>query len=357
MIPQRRSRWLGGLIFLLLCYRAAAWADVAQVDAPAASLCEANQYRWMQRALDTWALVSRSALELPADSLPWIVLFDEVCAWHLAPKGPLADVASDVTKEASLRFGEAPVTVKQLVHSDSIRLPSGQVVPAHPTAFASLYQADSASFFVMALPSLWRRRSAEEAADPALDEFFLGVLAHEMAHTTHLTAVVRQVQAVGRRWPLPANLNDDIIQQQFETIPGFRHSIEQETDALFRAAAAPDDSTRKSLTREALALAEERRARHFTGERAVYAPLEDLFLMMEGVGSWAAYRGSLAHAPPGTARNDVVNRLRQGTYWSQDMGLAIFLVLDELLPEWKSRVFADEPASVSELLGEAVQPR
>jgi hypothetical protein len=355
-MAQRRPTLIGLLMLFFGWVDARALPAQTDTSTTPVSACGSTQYRWMQRALDTWALISRSALELPPDSLPWIVLFDTRCAWHLAPRGAVGEEARDATGEAGLRFGSAPVVVQSLAHGDSIRLPSGRVIPPEPTAFTSLYRGDSASFFVMALPSLWRR-SPKEAADPALEEFFLGVLAHEMAHTAQLAAISRQVRALGRRWTLPKNLNDDIVQQTFDTVPDFRQSIEQETDLLFRAAAAPDDLSRRRLARRALSLAKARRARYLTGKRAVYAPLEDLFLMMEGIGSWAAYSVALAHAPPGATPEDILGKARQGRYWSQKMGLAAFLVLDALLPEWRSRVFAAEPASVFELLDEAVRSR
>lgn len=90
----------------------------------------------MQRALDTWAFVSRDALGLPADSLPWVVLFDARCTWHLAPRTVPTAATQDLTDAAGLRFGSAPVIVHAQVHGDTVRLPSGQAIPARPTAFA-----------------------------------------------------------------------------------------------------------------------------------------------------------------------------------------------------------------------------
>lgn len=318
--------------------------------------CVTTPARWMQRAVDTWAMVSRDAFGLPADSLPWIVLFDARCAWHLAPRREAAPDARDVTREMALRFGGAPVVVQAVVHGDTLRLPSGQTVRAQPTAFASLYRGDSASFFVMALPERWDR-SAAEAADPAREEFFLGVLAHEMTHTVQLAGINRRVQEIGRRWALPERLNDDVVQQTFDSVPAFRALVERERDLLAAAALATDDGTRRRLTSEALGLAAGRRGQYFVGPRAVYAPLEDVFLLMEGIGSWAAFRVSLAHAEPGTPTATVVARLQKGRYWSQGIGLSMILVLDALLPDWRARLFAEQPPSIYALLTEAVARR
>lgn len=315
-------------------------------------ICSREPTRWMQRALDTWAMVARDAFMLPADSLPWIVLFDEHCAWHLAARGSPPPGSQDVTASAALRFSGATVVVHALVHRDTVRLPSGNVLPARRTAFAGLYRADSASFVVMALPQLWRRGSAA-AADPTREEFLMGVFAHEMAHTVHLAAVSRRVRQIGERWTLPDRLNDDVVQTVFDSVPAFRQAVGHELDLLARAAGAADDPTRRRLTRQALASADARRRGFFTGPYAVYAPLEDLFLLMEGVGSWAAFRVAAAHAAPGTAAPTAPRQLQQGRYWSQDLGVTMLLVLDALMPDWRQKVFAAEPPSIYALLAEA----
>jgi hypothetical protein len=317
--------------------------------------CYTDPVAWMQRALDTWALVSRNSLELRPDSLPWIILYDARCAWHLSPRGAPANSSHDVTDKVGLRFASAPVTVHAFEHGDTLHLPSGRVLPAtQPAAFTSLYRGDSASFLVMALPERWDRSEAE-ASDPERDEFFLAVLAHEMMHTVHLAAVAREVEETGKRWNLPEGLNDDIVQQTFDSVPAFRESVKRERNLLARAAMATDDESRRSLTRQALELADARRQRYFTGANAVYAPLEDVFLLMEGLGSWVAYRVLLAHSRPGTSAEELLTHLLDdGGYWSQELGLSMMLVIDAMLPDWRERVFDDPPPSIYSLLAEAV---
>ncbi len=83
------------------------------------------------------------------------------------------------------------------------------------------------------------------------------------------------------------------------------------------------------------------------------APLEDVFRLMEGVGSYAAFRVALAHAPSGTSAPAVLSRLQPGRYWSQDIGLSIMLVLDALLPDWRAQVLREDPPSVYALLAQA----
>lgn len=85
--------------------------------------CVSGPVAWMQRALDTWALVSRNSLELRPDSLPWIILYDARCAWHLSPRGAPAESSHDMTGRVALRFAGAPVTVYAFEHGDTLHLP------------------------------------------------------------------------------------------------------------------------------------------------------------------------------------------------------------------------------------------
>ena len=87
-----------------------------------------------------------------------------------------------------------------------------------------------------------------------------------------------------------------------------------------------------------------RHGRYFTGPTAAYAELESLFLTMEGVGQWAAYQ--LARTRAGGTDAEALRLVRDNRkYWSQDEGLALFLLVDALVPAWQSRVFSPTPAS------------
>jgi hypothetical protein len=324
---------------------------------PAANPCvlPADEQAWIQGALDDWNLVSRDFLRMQEPTVPWMVFIGPECAWHVAAKaGADPDLAATLTtSRAALHLAGRPLDVRHVAHSGTVRLPGGGEVPVAPLSFAGPVGDSGEAFFVMAMPSVWRRdpRTAGER-DP--ETLLRAVFAHEITHTQQVAALYRRIDAIEVAAGSPDDFDDDIVQSRFDTVPGFRAAYEAERGLLFRAAAEADSAQRRALAGQALAAARERRARWFTGENAIYADIEDVFLNMEGVANWAAYRVLLHHAGPGADRAQVLRAIRRGgRKWSQDEGLALFLVIDALVPGWQQRVLGPEPPSVFTLLAEA----
>jgi hypothetical protein len=324
---------------------------------PVANPCVlgADEQAWIQGALDDWNLVSRDFLRMEEPTVPWMVFIGTECAWHVAAKaGNDPDLAATLTPSAAaLHLSGRPLDVRHVAHSGTVRLPGGGEVPVAPLSFAGPVGELGEAFFVMAMPSVWRRdpRTADE---PDPETLLRAVFAHEITHTQQVAALYRRIDALEVAAGSPDDFNDDIVQDRFDTVPGFRAAYEAERDLLFRAAAEADSVQRRGLARQALAAARERRMRWFTGANAIYADIEDVFLNMEGVANWAAYRVLLHHAGPRADRAQVLQAIRRGgRKWSQDEGLALFLVIDALVPGWQQRVLGPEPPSVFTLLAEA----
>ena len=129
---------------------------------------------------------------------------------------------------------------------------------------------------------------------------------------------------------------------------------ETERDLLFAAAAAPGDARARALAGQALAQMKARRARWFTGPDEKWLGLDDVFLTMEGLGQWVAYWWFTSpqglKIDPGVAQREL---RRGGRRWTQDEGLALFLVVDRLVPGWQSRVFGTQAAMAEALLAAA----
>ncbi len=235
-------------------------------------------------------------------------------------------------------------------HDGQVTLPDGKTIPAALVTFAATYGVDERPFMVMALPGIWRREPRHQS-DPNLDLLIRSVFVHEMTHTRQAQSTGLWLKSLEERQQLPEDLTDDIVQQRFADRPGFTESYERERDLLFAAAEAAGPGERRALAKQAVEAMRLRRARYFAGPDAIYADLEDLFLNMEGVANWTAFR--LAGDELGS-RTEAVSFIRRGgRFWSQDEGLALFLALDALMPAWQSQLFGAAPVSVIDLLEKA----
>jgi hypothetical protein len=286
---------------------------------------------WMRTAIADWESVRRQDLRVEEAPQPWIIFFDASCAWHMNPQAP---------------------TMYGVPHGGHITLPDGSVIDVKVTSFAGTYGADDRPYMVMALLDIWRA-DPRQAAEPQLDRLLRIVFVHEMTHTLQAHSTGVWFGNLQTRFKLPDDLTDDIIQDRFAEVPGFREAYEAERDLLYRAAGESDPVRRRSLAAEALDAMKTRRAKYFGGANAVYADLEDLFLNMEGVANWAAYR--LARRESAGFPDAIAFMRRGGKRWSQDEGLALFLVIDAAVPEWQSEVFGSTPVSVIDLLSKAVR--
>jgi hypothetical protein len=235
----------------------------------------------------------------------------------------------------------------------TVLVPSGASVAVEMKASTALYRNSRDAFFVMAMPSVWQTK---EVSAPTRAEYLQGVFSHEMTHTRLLVLINRRVRELARRNVLVYPINDDVIQAEFRRTHGFEAAVNRERDLLYRAALEPDSVKQRELAVKAIALVRARHGRYFTGPTAAYAELEGLFLTMEGVGQWAAYR--LARTRAGGNDAEALRLVRDNRkYWSQDEGLALFLLVDALVPGWQARIFnptSATPASPFALLEEAL---
>jgi hypothetical protein len=341
----RLDRRIPGIVAVLVTLMA---GQPSGQPAPAVSCTFPEaEVAWIQRALDGWEQVSREFLRTDPTPLPWIVLYDAGCVWHLNPD---STVTGARVVDTPLKFAGRLVPVRAAAHSGTFLLPSGGPGEVEMKASTSLYRNGRAAFFAMAMPSIWRTR---DVSVPTRAEYLQGVFSHEMTHIRLLPSVNRRVREIAKQHDLPSPMNDDIIQTTFENVDGFESAFKRERDELFRAAMAPDPSKRAALLKRALDLVRQRQARYFTGANAAYAEIESLFLMLEGVGQWAAFR--LSKARDGNEIEAIRLMRDDRRYWSQDEGLALFLLIDALVPDWQSRIFTDKPASPFQLLEAVVK--
>lgn len=309
----------------LACLLPVLLAPARPIHARACELSSADR-EWIGSAIEIWSRAA-DALRRSIESMPWTLLYDERCVVHLNPR---SGHSRTQVETLAVTFGGKPVPTRSSAYRKRFSIPSGAKLTGDAVAFTSLAK-DGGTFFVMALPSVWRK-DPRSMPDEDIDEFASGVLAHEMTHTIHLRSVMTALEDVQRRHPsMPKSIDDDYLQSVFEDEAEYVAAYEREIALYRRAIAEPDATAAREWARQALAASDQRRERHFQGDHAFFAEVEPVFLDMEGVASWVAYTVVARGGDP---------MAFSGRFWSQQEGLLLFLLLDRFDPGWKARVFA-----------------
>jgi len=299
---------------------------------PGCVMAEADR-AWLAEAFGHWRAAETGLLGLEAAPAPQVIALDADCTFTVH-QGDLGGM-------------------KAVAHKGKVRLPDGGAVPVGPIAFAGF---KGESYFVMSLPSVWR--DAGVTSMVGLERFLHGVLLHEMMHVRQAEMAHGLVRTIAMRagFGKAADLTDDLVQEQFEGDAEYAAAWRSERDLFFAAATAPGEDTVRTLAAQGLAMMRTRHARWFTGRKAAFRDLDGIFLSMEGMGQWLAYRFLLSEAggklPPRLALEAVRRDRRQ---WSQDEGLAVIMVVDRLLPGWQERAFRDPDWRADRLLAAALE--
>jgi hypothetical protein len=322
------------IVKLILAIAAAIAATIpANADATACRMSDADA-RWIVGALSAWRIAESDLLHLAAAPLPQIVVVDAACTYRAPAGGP-----------------DNP-TWLGTPHDGMAVLPDGQSIPLGPISFAAPDNGDAASaFFAMSLPSVWQEAGVSSSL--GLERLMDGVLLHELMHTRQFYFANPALAAITAANGLPDDVSDNSLQARFGSDAAYRAAYEHERDLLFAAAAAPFDNDARRIAAEALAALHARRAAWFKGDAAYWAQLDDIFLTMEGLGQWIAYAWLKSSAPDMPAADLLEAVRRGGKQWTQDEGLALFLVVDRLVPDWQTSAFAAEPQLAEALLARA----
>ena len=286
---------------------------------------------WLADALVQWRRTQHDELRFAEVQVPTVYAIDARCSWQVT--GGAVDAAHGTPH----RHGK-------------VTLPSVGEVPVGPISFA--FSADG---FAMSLPSVWRAGGITSAL--GLEHLMTGVLLHEIMHTRQSAMVDDIAEPAACAHGIGEELSDDLLQERFSRVPGYSAAYAAERDALFAAAAAPDEAGARGLAAHALHLMRARRAQFLLSRNAHFAVFDDVFLTMEGIGLWLIYRYFLS--TPGGAADEATalkETRRGGRWWSQDEGLALVLTLDRLLPDWRARAFRNPDWLAENMLKAAVEP-
>ncbi len=290
---------------------------------------------WLNAALARWVVVEREQLRLAPAPLPTIVTADERCAYTASG-------------------GSLPLRWTARVHGGKAELPDGSKAPVTVMSFAGPATGKSGAFFVMTLPSVWRKGGVTSGL--GLERLMTGVLLHEMMHTRQFAIAGPLIAALEAKGTLPKEFSDDALQEAFQRDPAYLAAYRSEAAMLYAAVFEPDERRARALARSGLAMMDARRARWLGGRNGDWGRADQLFLAMEGLGQWLFY--AHAHgATPGRRADPTAVRFtrRDQKWWSQDEGLALFLLLDRFAPDWRAGGSATDPRRLRPLLDTALR--
>lgn len=298
-----------------------------------------------------WEFISTHKLNLPPASAPAILFYDDKNMYTTSAVSS-SDSATAFTGPALLG---KQLPWKWRAHHGTLTIPDGQKVPVGLMSFAA---SDSGGhpFFVMAAPAYWKTAGVE-SKELGLDNLMTAVFLHEFTHTRQQTGMGAMVDAIEKKHTFKdPELSDDIVQHTFQKDSNYVKVFRVETDKFYQAAFAKDTQTTKKLTREALVLLQKRQATYFIRNKSILKSLDNIFLTMEGLGQFVGFYW-LQH--PSGARvpftKAVEGMRRKRNQWSQEEGLAMFLILDKLTkPDWRNELFGNKPKNIIELLETAV---
>ena len=305
---------------------------------------------WAGRWLDAWTLASTDVLDLTDAPAPDIVFFDDICVYTT-----VALTASGAPVVPGPDLGGERLAWRAAPHGGTLTLPDSSEMPVALSTFASVVSGDP--YIVMAAPTFWAQAGVD-SEELGRDRLVTAVFVHEVSHTRHagaygarIQSVMDSLDAVGLI-PDPFQFSDNVARDFFGDDPAYVEAQASERDLLYRAAEAETDAEVRALAAEALAMMRRRRADFLAAEPTVFE-LDDIFLAMEGAGQ-AAGVGWLAHPEGGGLdRATAVAGMDRGG-WPERHGLALFLVLDRLLPEWPRLVYGDGAPGAEALLARAV---
>ncbi|HEX5130876.1 MAG TPA: hypothetical protein VFX92_00165 [Candidatus Krumholzibacteria bacterium] len=329
---NRRIPWLFilGALTVSACASHNATAQTAPCSMTAAS-------PWIEHWLDAWTLVSDEILHISDARPPLIVFYDSTCVYtnSAVTAGGRPPVDGPTLRGAALPWRALP-------HDTTITLPDSSQVPIALMSFTNVAHKTQ-PYFVMAAPSFW-----EPIVGPDSTQY-TGVFLHEFTHTRQIRGIGKRIGPIDSTWAYPEELNDDAVQTHFGTDSVYVAAYLAERDLLYRAADADSLTEVRALAAQALAMIRARHARYFTGDKAEFAELDNVFMSLEGAGQWVAVAW-LSHPDGGKLTRDaaVKKMLGRRRWWVQDESLAIFLVVDRLLPNWPQLVF-DTPSSIGAL--------
>ena len=295
-----------------------------------------------------WELVSKKIYKINELKPVEFVFFDEKYIYSTSKvsinNGELIDGPGILGKK---------LVWKRSVHDGELKLPDGKVIPVGLVSFASPLKMDNQnSFFVMPLLEFWRSAGVE-SKELGLEKLITGVFLHEFSHTQQMQNFGAKISEYEQKYKFEVEFSDDVIQDYFEKDSLYNSVFRQEVKLFYDVAEVGDRSKSIDLTKQALENFKSRQNKYFIGNKEHFREIDEFFLTMEGLGQFTMYAW-LIHPKGGNMSPEIALKgvRRGGKSWSQEEGLALFLVLDKLSKSkhWSKLMFGNKTESVIKLI-------
>ncbi|KXH81505.1 hypothetical protein [Chryseobacterium kwangjuense] len=212
---------------------------------------------------------------------------------------------------------------KKTLHHDSLTLPNKVSIPVGITSYASeIPDTDHHSFFVMPLPSFWKKAGVE-SKELGLDNLITGVFLHEFSHSQQMLNFGIKITQYEKEHDFGVNTNDDMLQNIFSENKDYVDLFNAEVNSLYHSISSKGIDKKELL--KGLKLMDERQKKYLKGKYKSLAAMDDLFLTMEGLGQYSMYLW-LIHPEGGkTDRETALKGVRRNKkWWSQEEGMVFF---------------------------------
>lgn len=302
-----------------------------------------------------WELVSQEIFGLRQTQPVEFVFFDEEFVYSTST---ITIPDGQTMRGPALQAKQ--LTWKKAVHGGKIILPDEQTVPVGIMSFAApLENSRAPSFFVMPLPSFWKSKGVD-SKELGLDNMLTGVFLHEFSHSQQMQNFGKKISAYEERYTFDTDFSDDIIQHYFEKDSVYTSLFRKEVALFYEATAAKDQRKFQSMLKKALDMYAARQQKYFVEDKTHFSEIDDFFLTMEGIGQYTMYAW-LIHPEGGNLSKETVLKgvRRGGRFWSQEEGLALFLVLERLdTPAvWAPDLFGSETKTIPNKITDAMKKK
>lgn len=241
---------------------------------------------------------------------------------------------------------------KRELHHDSLILPDHSVVPVNVMSFAAEIPGENKSFFVMPLPAFWEQ-AAVTSKELGLDNLITGVFIHEFSHSQQMQNFGKQMSTFEKETNFGIEFSDDIVQHLFSKDSSYLKRYKKEINFWYDL--IKTKSLTKAAVQQGLSLMKDRQDQYFKGNYNQLTEIDNFFLTMEGLGQYSMYLW-LIDPKGGNIKSEMAIEgvRRGGKWWSQDQGLALFLILEKFSTpgHWAKEMFGDKTVSVIALLNQ-----